>query len=96
MKCRSVTGVHVRLQQIFSPTVHGEDYLLVDYFSTYPEVSRLRNKTTKSVIEIFKEKSARHGVSDNMPFASHEMIAFPKIVVLSYNKDKVSQEERAS
>nr|XP_039272273.1 uncharacterized protein K02A2.6-like [Styela clava] len=54
----------------------GKNYLLVvDYFSKYPEIARLQNKTSYSVISAMKEIFARHGipekiVADNMPFNS--------------------------
>jgi hypothetical protein len=62
----------------------GKDHLLVvDYFSKYPEVARLDNKTASGVIKALKPIFARHGipdtlVSDNMPFASHTMKEFAK------------------
>ena len=63
-------------------TFGNADYLIVvDYFSKYPEVLTLQNKTAKEIIQKFKSIFARHGipdelVSDNMPFASHDMIQF--------------------
>jgi hypothetical protein len=62
-------------------TVHGKDYLLVaDYFSKYPEVCYLVDKTAASVILRLKFIIARHGIpeeliTDNMPFNS---LAFTK------------------
>lgn len=55
--------------------------LIVDYFSKYPEVCALGNKTAKCVISHFKTTFARHGipdelVADNMPFACREMQDF--------------------
>ena len=48
---------------------------MVDYYSKYPEVTQLEDKTAKTVITRLKEIYARHGipdevVSDNMPFDS--------------------------
>ena len=54
----------------------GSDYLLVvDYFSKYPEVTRLSNKDSEAVIMAMKYMFARHGIperliADNMPFNS--------------------------
>ena len=51
----------------------GKDYLItVDYYSSFFEVERLRNKTGKEVIGKLKQHLARHGlpnefVSDNGP-----------------------------
>ena len=63
-------------------TVRGEDYLVVvDYYSKYPEIAKLENKTASNVILHLKSILARHGiaaeiVSDNMPFASREFVNF--------------------
>ena len=60
----------------------GHDYLLVvDYYSKYPEVARLQNKTAKGVIDVMRPIFARHGIpdtliADNMPFNSHAMREF--------------------
>ena len=60
----------------------NRDYLiLVDYFSKYPEVARLENKTATGVIQALRPIFARHGIpdtliSDNMPFASYKMRQF--------------------
>lgn len=54
----------------------GKDYLLiVDYYSKYPEVIQVENKTAESTIAVLKSVFARHGnpnivVADNMPFNS--------------------------
>ena len=61
---------------------HGRDYLVVvDYYSKYPEVSLLPDKTASSIITYTKSICARHGipqeiVSDNMPFGSREFKDF--------------------
>ena len=52
--------------------------VVVDYFSKYPEVCRLENKTASCVISHLKSMFARHGIpdeliADNMPFGSAEM-----------------------
>ena len=58
------------------------DYLVVvDYFSKFPEIAQLPDKTTKSVVEQCKNIFARHGIplkiiSDNMPFRSKEFSEF--------------------
>ena len=59
--------------------LQGQQYLLVvDYFSRYPEVVKLKSTTTSSVIALLKACFARHGIpevgrSDNGPqFASRE------------------------
>jgi hypothetical protein len=62
----------------------AQDYLLVvDYFSKYPEIGVLNDKTAKSVIVNLKSILARHRIpetimSDNMPFASREFRQFAK------------------
>lgn len=59
-----------------------KDYLLVvDYYSKYPEISRLPDKTASTVITHLKEIFARHGIpeqlfSDNMPFNSRKIHEF--------------------
>ncbi len=75
---------------IFS--LFGSDYLLtVDYYSKYPEVSLLPDKTAASVITQFKSIFSRHGipemlVADNMPFNSAKMRQFAS----SWNFDIVT------
>ncbi|XP_055890819.1 uncharacterized protein K02A2.6-like [Biomphalaria glabrata] len=60
----------------------NNDYLLVvDYFSKYPEIKRLENKTAECVIRAMKGIFARHGipeeiVSDNMPFNNYQYREF--------------------
>ena len=60
----------------------GKSYLvLVDYFSKWPEVSKLEQKTAKCVISHMKTNFARYGipenlVADNMPYGSAEMKQF--------------------
>ncbi|KAL1260046.1 hypothetical protein QQF64_007873 [Cirrhinus molitorella] len=60
----------------------GRSFLLiVDYFSKYPEVLQLSDKTSGSLIAHFKTVFARHGVpevliADHVPFASAEMARF--------------------
>jgi hypothetical protein len=62
----------------------GKDYLLiVDYFSKYPEVLPLPNKTAQSVINCLKIVLSRHGlcdvlIADNMPFGSYKLQEFAK------------------
>jgi len=59
-----------------------KDYLLViDYYSKYPEISRLPDKTASTVITYLKEIFARHGIpeqlfSDKMPFNSRKVYEF--------------------
>ena len=59
-------------------TYQAEDYLLVvDYYSKYPEVVPIADKTAATVIMAIKIIIARHDVpeylvTDNMPFDSHE------------------------
>ena len=60
----------------------GKDYLVVvDYYSKYPELSLLVDKTASTIISHTKSVCARHGipqeiVSDNMPFASYQFKSF--------------------
>ncbi|GFO34956.1 transposon ty3-i Gag-Pol polyprotein [Plakobranchus ocellatus] len=62
----------------------GHDYLLVvDYFSKYPEIARLKTKTATGVKTVLRPIFARHGIpdkliADNMPFNSYEMKQFAK------------------
>jgi len=59
-----------------------KDYILVvDYYSKYPEISRLPDKTASTVIMHLKNIFARHGIpeklsSDNMPFNSRKVHDF--------------------
>ena len=63
-------------------TWNKRDYLLVvDYFSRFPEVSLLVDKTAQSVVTELKSLFSRHGipeelVADNMPFNSQRMHRF--------------------
>lgn len=65
-------------------TCNGRDYLvIVDYYSKYPELALLQDKTAGCVISHAKSVFARHGipeeiVSDNMPFGSREFRDFAK------------------
>ena len=65
-------------------TFQAKDYLvIVNYYSKYPELQCLSDKTASTIIEQCKSVFARHGipveiVSDNMPFQSNEFIAFSK------------------
>jgi len=60
----------------------GRDYLLVvDYYSKFPFVMQLPNKSASSVINALKSIFAQHGIpnelfADNMPFASAEARSF--------------------
>lgn len=62
--------------------ISGQSFLLiVDYFSKYPEVLNIRDKTAHTVISKMKSVFARFGipkeiVCDHMPFASQEMNSF--------------------
>ncbi len=63
--------------------LHGVHYLLIaDYYSRYPEVSRLTTTTSAAVITAMKAVFARHGIpevlrSDNGPqYSSHEFAVF--------------------
>ena len=63
-------------------TFKSRDYLVVvDYFSKYPEMALLENKTAATIILHMKAIYARQGipeflVCDNMPFASQEFKQF--------------------
>ncbi len=63
--------------------LHGVHYLLIaDYFSCYPEVSRLTTTTSAAVITAMKAVFTRHGIpevlhSANGPqYSSHEFAVF--------------------
>ena len=59
-------------------TCRGQDYLLVvDYYSKYPELIEVQDKTAANLIMILKEMFGRHGypdtlMSDNVPFNCRE------------------------
>jgi len=63
-------------------TFKNQDYfLMVDYFSKYPEVVPVNNKTAETTIKVMKTIFARHGipltvVADNMPFSSKALRKF--------------------
>ena len=63
-------------------TFKGKDYLVaVDYYSKYPELLPLPDKTASTIVEQCKSVFARHGipteiVSGNMPFLSNEFLTF--------------------
>ena len=65
-------------------TIGSVDYLLVvDYFSKYPEVARLKSKDAPEVIRKLKEMFSRQGIpsklsSDNVPFNSRKMRLFAR------------------
>ncbi|GFO04660.1 Pol polyprotein [Plakobranchus ocellatus] len=65
-------------------TLKSHDYLLcVDYYSKYPEVTKLFTKTAHGIITALKPFFARHGIpnqviADNMPFNSQEFLKFAK------------------
>ena len=67
-------------------TLHNKDYIvLVDYYSDYVEVSRLKDTTSAALIKFLKEQFSRHGipdvlVSDNGPqYVSNEFAEFAKV-----------------
>ena len=56
---------------------------MVDYYSKFPEMARLRSKTASSVIQAMKIIFARQGIPEvvvayNMPFGSGEFRKFAK------------------
>ena len=61
--------------------LNGDSYLIiVDYFSRYPEVIKLKSTTSRAIIEAMKAVFSRHGipetvVSDNGPQYSAEEFA---------------------
>ena len=66
--------------------VGNENYMVfIDYYSKYPEVVKMTQTTSQSIIEAMKEMFARHGipktvVSDNGPqFSSDEYRCFAKL-----------------
>ena len=62
----------------------AQDYLLVvDYFSKYPEMVRVDNKSVETTVEVMKRIFARHGIpstaiSDNVPFNSKNFKEFAR------------------
>ena len=71
-------------------TVEGKDFLIVvDYMSNYPELKRLHDKSSTSVVKALKPIFARFGIpsevtSDNVPFNSREFIKFSQDYGFSY------------
>ena len=72
-------------QQVATDLFHqdGKDYIvIVDYFSRFPEIKRLKSTTTQSVVNTLKTTFARYGIpevvrSDNGPqFSSQEFTQF--------------------
>ena len=65
-------------------TFQSKDLLvIVDYYSKYPELLPLHDKTARTIVEQCKSVFSRHGipvevVSDNMPFQSVEFLTFAK------------------
>ena len=65
-------------------TLQNKDYLvIVDYYSKYPELLPLHDKTARTVVDQRKSVFSRHGipvevVSDNTPFPSVEFLTFAK------------------
>jgi hypothetical protein len=65
-------------------TYKSKDYLVaVDYYSKYPELSLIPDKTAGTLVTHVKSICSRHGipeeiVSDNMPFGSHEFLEFAR------------------
>lgn len=64
--------------------LNSNSYLVVvDYYSKYPELCLLKDKTAGSVITSMKSMFARHGipdqvVADNMPFSSKSFRQFAR------------------
>lgn len=64
--------------------LNSNSYLIVfDYYSKYPELCLLKDKTAGSVITSMKSMFARHGipdqvVADNMPFSSKSFRQFAR------------------
>ena len=63
-------------------TLKGRDYLVVvDYYSKYPELALLNDKTAGTIVTHLKSIFARHGIpekliGDNMPYGSKEFRQF--------------------
>ena len=63
-------------------TFQNVDYLLVvDYYSKYPEIIKIEDKSAGTMLAKMKAIFARHGIpeelmSDNMPYASKEFHQF--------------------
>ena len=85
---RSMTNTEQRYAQIEKVgsdlfALKGANYfIVVDYFSRYPEVVQLKSTTSQSIITSLKSIFSRHGipeilVSDNGPqYSSHEFAEF--------------------
>ena len=63
-------------------TLKGQEYLVMVYFSRYPEVQKLKSTTPQGIVNVLKVAFARHGIpetfrSDNGPqFSSQEFKDF--------------------
>ena len=70
----------------------GRDYFLIfDYFSKYPEVTRTNHKNSEAVILAMKEMFVRYGIpeeiiADNMPFNSLRFRDFARVGNLGCDK----------
>lgn len=67
--------------------LNSNSLIVVDYYSKYPELCLLKDKTAGSVITSMKSMFARHGipdevVADNMPFSSKSFVSLQGIGVL--------------
>ncbi len=77
--------------------LEGEDYLLtVDYYSSFVEVDKLRDKKSGEVISLIKTHMSRHGIPDCLfsdngpPFNSEDFRNFTKV----YNFEHVTSSPR--
>ena len=79
----TTSGSASNLEQTYFKLNSNSYLIVVDYYSTYPELCLLKDKTAGSVITSMKSMFARHGipdevVADNMPFSSKSFRQFAR------------------
>lgn len=83
----TTSGSASNLEQTYFELNSNSYLIVVDYYSKYPELCLLKDKTAGSVITSMKSMFARHGipdevVADNMPFSSKSFVSLQGIGVL--------------
>lgn len=79
----TTSGSASNLEQTYFKLNSNSYLIVVDYYSKYPELCLLKDKTAGSVITSMKSMFARHGipdevVADNMPFSSKSFRQFAR------------------
>ena len=61
----------------------GQEYMvIVDYFSRYPEVQKLKSTTTQGIINVLKAAFARHGISETFRSDNGPQFSFQEFKTL--------------